>query len=69
MTRIAYQNANVSKDVEVFSELLMLVDSEFMQMFDFPIRSGNKFDLAQKENIAISDDIAVKYFGEEDPVG
>jgi putative ABC transport system permease protein len=71
VTRIEYQRANMrhAENKEVFSELLMYVDPDFMQMFDFPIRTGERTALLQKESIVISDLIAKKYFGEKDPIG
>lgn len=71
VTRMEYQSGNMRAEhkKEVFNELITFVDPDFMQMFDFPIGSGNKSSLLKKESVVISDLIAAKYFGEEDPIG
>lgn len=69
MARVEYRSGNVRQGKNVFSESIMFVDPDFLQMFDFPIRFGNKSVLNQKESIVINDKIATKYFGDEDPMG
>ncbi len=46
------------------------VDKEFIEMFSFPMKLGNKeAAFAQLDNILISESAAEKYFGDENPIG
>ncbi len=69
MARVEYIDGNVRYGDDVFGELLGFVDPQFLEIFDFPMIYGNKDALYQKEQIVISRDMAVKYFGYEDPMG
>lgn len=53
----------------VFHERIRYVDPEFMEMFTFPFKWGHAGALADVNSIILSNDMAVKYFGEENPVG
>ena len=45
-------------------------DSTLLQVFSFPLLSGNaKSALARPDAVVITDDMAKKYFGSEDPMG
>ncbi|MDN5211340.1 ABC transporter permease [Fulvivirgaceae bacterium BMA12] len=49
---------------------MLFVDNTFLQVFDFPLKLGNKesvFD--EKFNIVITEKTAHKYFGADDPIG
>lgn len=56
---------------KVFNEEKVLaVDSTFFRMFTFSLISGNKMSaLKDPQSIVISETMASKYFGTEDPVG
>lgn len=46
------------------------VDQNFLQMFDFPLVQGDSHAaLNDKNNVVITEDIAIKYFGEIDCIG
>ena len=46
------------------------VDSDFFEVFDFPLLQGNKASvLANKNQVVISEQLAKKYFGNQNPVG
>jgi|SRR6218665_130283 len=48
----------------------LYVDSTFLQAFSFPLVKGDRnAALLRSDGILISEDMAVKYFGKEDPVG
>lgn len=48
----------------------LYVDSTFLQSFSFPLVKGDRnAALLRSDGILISEDMAVKYFGKEDPVG
>ena len=53
-----------------FENGVWYVDSTFFQMFDFPLLYGSKESaLSEKHNIIITEQIAIKYFGDSDPLG
>lgn len=68
-TRFEFQSASVKHNADVFDELMIFVDSDFMNIFDFSIMKGNRDALQNKNQIIISDAIATKYFEYEDPIG
>ena len=55
---------------QLIDEKVLFVDPEFLDIFTFPLIRGNK-DQALKgiNTIIVSEKMARKYFGEEDPVG
>jgi putative ABC transport system permease protein len=53
----------------VFGERFLFVDEEFFDMFTFPLLTGNKDALKDKNSVIVSDKYAEKYFGTEDPIG
>jgi len=67
--RLEYANAIVRFEEEVFDEWIAFTDPVYLEIFDFPILYGNKQALYKKDQIAISHDMAVKYFDLEDPLG
>ncbi len=56
---------------EVFLEDgLSYVDSNFLQMFNFPLIYGEReLALGEKHSIVITEQMAIKYFGDTNPVG
>ena len=55
---------------KVFTEKIAFVDGDFLQMFSFPLLSGNKETLFKnKFDIVLTPAIAEKYFGGENPIG
>jgi ABC-type antimicrobial peptide transport system permease subunit len=61
--------ANVRVGDMVFREKIFFADPEFMTMFDFNVVSGDRNSLTRKDQILISESIAIKYFGNKDVVG
>lgn len=53
----------------VFHERIRYADAEFLEMFTFPLKWGAASSLADINSIILSEDMAVKYFGDENPVG
>jgi putative ABC transport system permease protein len=53
----------------VFQERVRYVDPEFLEMFTFPLKWGAAHSLAEMNSIILSEDMSVKYFGEENPIG
>ncbi|MCU0368597.1 MAG: ABC transporter permease [Cyclobacteriaceae bacterium] len=55
---------------KVFTESLTYVDGDFFTMFSFRLLKGNADKLFEnKSEIVITPELAMKYFGEEDPIG
>ena len=53
-----------------FRENLAYADSGFFHVFSFPLKSGNPSTaLNERYSAVITEDIAEKYFGDEDPLG
>jgi len=68
-TRYASSRGTMRYQDKVFNEYFCYVDENFFDMFTFPMLKGSKEALKSKDKIVISDEIAAKYFGAEDPVG
>lgn len=67
--RLEYANAIIRFEEEAFDEWIAFTDPAYLEIFDFPILYGNNQALYQKDQIVISHDMAIKYFGLEDPLG
>ncbi|WP_420580513.1 ABC transporter permease [Reichenbachiella sp.] len=67
--RMEFNSGNVRYGDKVFAERLSYTDPSFLEMFDFQLSAGSKRTLDDKHSMLISHDYAVKYFGDEDPLG
>lgn len=54
---------------KAFNEGISFADSTFFEFFEFPEIAGSTTAFKEKNSIFITEPIAKKYFGEEDPVG
>ncbi|MBU1318279.1 MAG: ABC transporter permease [candidate division Zixibacteria bacterium] len=55
---------------KIFGEDVRCVDDEFFQMFSFPLLAGDSISaLKEPYSVVINEEIAVKYFGNDDPLG
>ena len=54
---------------KTFNEGIAFTDSTFFDVFDFPLATGSHRSFKAKNSIFISQKIAKKYFGDEDPIG
>jgi putative ABC transport system permease protein len=58
------------KNEQLFDERILFADPEFLEIFSFPVMSGNKkTGLDNPFSLLITKRMAEKYFGEENPVG
>jgi len=72
-----FTRLNVWNDVQVFieevsfiEENIYLVDSGFLSMFTFPLLDGDPGTALNEPNtVVLTESLAEKYFGEEDPMG
>jgi ABC-type antimicrobial peptide transport system permease subunit len=60
---------NVRIGDELFRTTIAYTDPALLEVFTFPIISGSAKELQNKGKILISDELAAKYFGDEDPLG
>lgn len=54
---------------KVFHERVRYADVEFLEMLTFPLKWGVSSSLADMNSIIFSEDMAIKYFGDENPIG
>lgn len=59
----------VKYEDNVFHERIRYVDPEFLQLFTFPLKWGSTHSLKDLNSIVLSEKMAIKYFGDENPVG
>jgi len=68
--RIQSGNFTVKRGTEVFNEDALYADSNFFSVFTAPLVAGNaKNALSGDNTIVISEDLAKKYFGDQNAVG
>ncbi len=67
--RVSYGNGTFQTGDKVFDERLWFVDEEFLDMFSFGLQSGTVQALSDPNAIVLSDNLATKYFGTENPIG
>lgn len=71
-TRFAPRGKNLfQKDDKRFTvEQMAMVDSTFLEVFDFPLKAGNaETALEEPYSILITESIATLFFGSQDPLG
>lgn len=69
VARVHRRSAVLKYKDEIFNESVSFADPEFLQMFSFPLLQGNSHALEDDKAVVISNNIAIKYFGYEDPLG
>ena len=66
---LTYKNQR-DEEVKFDEEIIISGDSSFFKVFDFEIIKGNSENLFTKGNeIVVTEEMAKRYFGEEDPLG
>ncbi len=58
----------VKRGEAVFNERIFFTDENFRHVFDFELASGSD-DLSDRNHVLITEEMAVKYFGKENPIG
>lgn len=69
LIRYTPSGANVKIGDEVFGTTIAFTDPAILEVFTFALISGSSKELKEKGGILISDKLAKKYFGDEDPLG
>lgn len=67
--RYIYGSGYARYGENAFGESIAFVDSTFFSMFDFPVKAGNHRSFNDKYTLALTEERAIKYFGDEDAVG
>ncbi|MCK4645952.1 MAG: ABC transporter permease [Candidatus Aminicenantes bacterium] len=67
--RIQTRGGVVRYKDKVFNEGFMFVDEGFFDMFTFPLITGSKDALLNHNTLFMDEETALKYFGDENPVG
>lgn len=67
--RVQNAHAVVKHDKEVFHERITYADPSYLAFFIFPLKSGNPSSLEDVNSIILSEEKAIKYFGDRDPIG
>ena len=67
-TRFGGDGGSLGKDEKVFSEFIHFTDSGFFDMFDFELASGSFQNFNNQQSIFLSEQLANKYFVDEDPI-
>ncbi len=68
--RLQYFNGKVKYGDKAFREYLTLADESYLEMFSFPLISGDpKTALKEPYSLVISLPMAEKYFGKNNPIG
>jgi putative ABC transport system permease protein len=69
-TRVLQVNSVVHIDDSNFDEKISFVDANFFDVLDLRLLAGNRADVSNNvSNILISESLALKFFGDSDPVG
>lgn len=59
----------LKKDLKVFNQGIGFADDEFLEMFSFPLRFGDRSALLDRSKLLLSYNTAQTYFGDVDPTG
>lgn len=68
-TRFIYDGGALFYGDKAFNEGVAFADSSFFDLFDYPLVAGSHRFFHDKNSIFITEKVADKYFGKEDPVG
>ena len=69
MVRVNHNGGVVEYKDKVIAQRVSFVDASFFDLFDFPIKWGNKENFVHPEGIVLSRFTAEKYFGSKNPIG
>ncbi len=69
MCRVDDRSVVIKQGDKVFNERIRFTDPEFLEMFTFPLKEGVSGSLTDISSIILSEDMAIKYFGEQNPIG
>ena len=67
--RINKQWITVRSGDNLFHETVHFVDENFLEMFTFPLKYGNKYALSDQNAVILDEKTALRYFGDVNPIG
>lgn len=67
--RVEDKTAVLKYQDNVFHEKVRYADPEFLEMFTFPLKWGVSNSLSDLNSVILSEDMSIKYFGDENPIG
>jgi putative ABC transport system permease protein len=67
--RVEDRNVVIKSQDNIFQQSVRYTDPEFLEMFTFPLKWGQPGSLADPSSIILSEEMSVKYFGTENPLG
>ncbi|MCI0617187.1 ABC transporter permease, partial [bacterium] len=67
--RVEDRNVVMKYEDKVFHERVRYTDPEFLEMLTFPMKWGTANSLIDVNSIILSEDMSIKYFGDENPIG
>lgn len=69
MTQVDRRSGVVKiENKDPFYEAISFVKPNYLDLFNFPLKSGDKTSLKDPSKVVISDELATKYFGNSDPI-
>ena len=69
IVRLFSENLVVKNKEDVFGERVYYADKNIFSFFNFPLRQGNFSQFDNKNTIIISQSIAEKFYGKDEPIG
>lgn len=69
MARVVYSLSAFQYGEKIFNEVAYYVDESFLDMFTFPLTQGSPNAIRDHSKLIISSDLALKYFGKDNPLG
>lgn len=69
IARLDYMPALIKNGDNIFRENIAFADNSFHSMFDFPVKWGSKSEFNNASGIVLTEDLSLKLFGHENPVG
>jgi ABC-type antimicrobial peptide transport system permease subunit len=67
--RVEDRNVVMKVEDRVHHERVRFTDAEFLEMLTFPLKWGTIGSLKDVNSIILSEDMSIKYFGQENPIG
>lgn len=67
--RVQDRSVIMKQEDNVFHERIRYVDPEFLEMFTFPLKWGTSGSLNDVNSMILNEEMSIKYFGEENPIG
>ena len=68
--RFGSSTVAIKKDELAFNEVVAFTDPDFFEVFSFPVTQGSRGEaLSDPSSMVLSEEMAAKYFGRDDPIG